>query len=130
MNQAGSHPNSSQPITIFVVDDEPMLLDLALAILEPLGYAVRTFRDPQMALTEFAKTKPALVVTDYQMSGMSGMELIHECRRIQPQQKTMLLSGTVDQRIYAADAIQPDVFLEKPYRVAEFVKSVKQLSGG
>lgn len=130
MSQTSSHPNSSQPLTIFVVDDEPMLLDLAVAILEPLGYTVRTFRDPQMALAEFAKARPALVVTDYQMSGLSGMELIHECRRIHPQQRMLLLSGTVDERIYAADPIRPDIFLEKPYQVAEFIKSVRQLSGG
>jgi CheY-like chemotaxis protein len=120
----GNHP------TIFVVDDEPMLLDLAAAILEPLGYDVRTFRDPQMALAEFSKSPPALLVTDFAMSGMTGMELIHECKRVNPEQKTMLLSGTVDEHIYAADADGPDVFLAKPYQLGEFVKSVKNLANG
>src|SRR5208283_670318 len=34
-------------VTIFVVDDEPMLLEMAVMILEPLKFNVRTFRDPQ-----------------------------------------------------------------------------------
>ncbi len=44
--------------TIFVVDDEPMLLDLAAAILQPLGFEVRTFRDPRLALEEFPNANP------------------------------------------------------------------------
>ncbi|MDD5140050.1 MAG: response regulator [Verrucomicrobiales bacterium] len=129
MNQAKSNTDAGRHPTIFVVDDEPMLLDLALAILEPLGYDVRTFRDPQTALAEFATAKPAVVVTDYAMSGMTGMELINECKRVNPDQKTMLLSGTVDEHIYADDSAKPDAFLAKPYQVGEFVKSVKDLAG-
>ena len=36
--------------TVFVVDDEPMLLELASVIIKPLGCEVRTFRDPEAAL--------------------------------------------------------------------------------
>ena len=38
---------------IYIVDDEPMLLELASAILEPLGYSVETFRSPETALRAF-----------------------------------------------------------------------------
>lgn len=128
MNQTQASGDTSQQPTIFVVDDEPMLLDLAAAILEPLGYNVWTFRDPQMALAEFAQAKPVVVVTDYAMSGMSGIELINECKRANPKQKTMLVSGTVDQHIYADDTAKPDTFLAKPYQVDEFIKLVKALA--
>ena len=80
-----------------MVDDEPMLLDLAATILQPLGFDVRTFRDPKQALAEFPAAKPAVVVTDYAMGGMNGMDLMRECRRINPRQKMILLSGTVDE---------------------------------
>ena len=128
MNQASTNNNPGKHPTIFVVDDEPMLLDLAAAILEPLGYDVRTFRDARTALAEFAKTTPAVVVTDYSMSGMSGIDLIHECKRVNPDQKTMLMSGTVDQHIFEDHAAKPDVFLAKPYQVGEFIKSVQNLA--
>lgn len=114
---------------IFVVDDEPMLLDLAAAILAPLGYDVRTFRDPQTALVEFAKVKPVLVVTDYAMGGMSGMQFIHECKRVNPGQKTLLVSGTVDETIYAHEATRPDGFLAKPYQVADLIAAVQKFAG-
>ena len=129
MNQTQDNQDTGKRPTIFVVDDEPMLLDLAAAILEPLGYDVRTFRDPQTALAEFAKARPAVVVTDYAMSGMSGMELINECKRANPGQKTMLVSGTVDEHIYADDAARPDMFLAKPYQLDDFIASVQKLAG-
>ena len=129
MNQAKANPVAGRRPTIFVVDDEPMLLDLAAAILEPLGYEVRTFRDPQTALAAFAKAKPAVVVTDYAMGGMNGMEFIHECKRVNPGQKTMLVSGTVDENIYAQEEIRPDGFLAKPYQVGDFIAVVRKLAG-
>ncbi len=57
------------------------------------------------------------------MGGMNGMDLIRECRRLNPQQKTILLSGTVDEGIYADAPVKPDRFLAKPYQVHEFVES-------
>jgi CheY-like chemotaxis protein len=128
MNQAKPNVGASSPTVIFVVDDEPMLLDLAAAILEPIGFEVRTFRDPQVALAEIPKAKPALVVTDYAMGVMNGMDLVRECKRINPHQKILLLSGTVDERIYADATATPDAFLAKPYQVNDFIASVKKLA--
>jgi CheY-like chemotaxis protein len=113
--------------TIFVVDDEPMLLDLAAAILQPLGFKVRTFRDPKEALAEYPAAKPAVVVTDYAMGEMNGLDLVRECRRINPRQKMILLSGTVDENIFASAQSKPDRFLAKPYQVRDFVESILAL---
>jgi CheY-like chemotaxis protein len=130
MNHAKRDAGTGPSTTVFVVDDEPMLLDLATVILQPLGYDVRTFRDPQLALAEFSKSKPAVLVTDYAMGVMNGLELMRECRRIQPQQKVLLLSGTVNEHIYADADAKPDAFLAKPYQVHELIGLVKSLAGG
>jgi len=118
------------PVTIFVVDDEPMLLEMAVMILEPLNFRVRTFRDPQTAVAEYSASKPppALIVTDYAMHSMNGMDLIRECKRIHPKQKIVLLSGTVDESIYTKAEIKPDHFLAKPYQVSDFVNLVQSLT--
>ena len=92
---------ASKPSTVFVVDDEPMLLELAALILKPMGCEVRTFRDPETALKEFTLAPPDLVITDYAMGRMSGMDLIRECRRIVPGQKMVLISGTVDEHVFS-----------------------------
>jgi two-component system cell cycle sensor histidine kinase/response regulator CckA len=125
-------PSDNTPVTIFVVDDEPMLLEMAVMILEPLHYQVRTFRDPQTAIAEFSASnpRPALIVTDYAMHSMNGMDLIRECRRIHPKQKIILLSGTVDESIYTKAEAKPDRFLAKPYQVSDFVTLVQSLATG
>jgi CheY-like chemotaxis protein len=127
----GTQPNNP-PVTIFVVDDEPMLLEMAAMILEPLHFRVRTFRDAQTALAEYsaADPRPELIVTDYAMHSMTGIDLIRECRRIHPKQKIILVSGSVDESIYTKAEEQPDRFLAKPYRVGDFVTLIQSLATG
>jgi CheY-like chemotaxis protein len=128
MNHTKPDRGVNSPPLVFVVDDEPMLLDLAAAILQPLGYEVRTFRDPAVALAEFPAAKPSILVTDYAMGAMNGMDLVRECKRINPQQKIMLLSGTVDENIYSDSTSKPDTFLAKPYQLRDFIESVQRLA--
>lgn len=112
---------------IFVVDDEVLLLELAEAILSPLGCRVIKFSDPEMALQEFPKIQPAVVITDYAMGRMSGMDLIRECRRLNPRQKTVLISGTVDGEVFANAAVKPDAFVAKPYDVSKLAELVREM---
>jgi len=114
---------------IFVVDDEPMLLELASVILQPLGYTLKTFRDPDSAIKEFTDSnpQPALIITDYAMHNMNGMDLIHECRRLKPQQKIILVSGTVSQDVYRNSSVKPDLFLAKPYHAKQLVDAVENV---
>jgi CheY-like chemotaxis protein len=127
MSQSKSSSGAGPSVTIFVVDDEQMLLDLAEAILQPLGYDVRTFSDPRVALKEFPAAKPAVIVTDYAMGEMNGLDLVRECKRVNPKQKMILLSGTVDENIYAGLPQKPDRFMVKPYPVHEFIEIIQAL---
>jgi CheY-like chemotaxis protein len=121
-----SHSKNPGPL-VFVVDDEPMLLELAEAILKPMGYMVRSFRDPELALKEFSAARPALIITDYAMGRMSGMDLVRECRRTNPAQKIILLSGTVDEQVFADAPVKPNRFISKPYQINDFYAGVKSL---
>lgn len=116
-----------QPATVFVVDDEPMLLELAVLTLEPLGHVVRTFCSPETALREFAAAAPDLVITDYAMGRMSGMDLIRECRRINPAQKIIMVSGTVDEQVFADARVRPDRFISKPYQLSVFSSCINEV---
>ncbi len=113
--------------TVFVVDDEVLLLELAETILTPLGCKVRTFTDPEVALKEFPAAAPAVVLTDYAMGRMSGMDLIRECRKLNPSQKTILISGTVDGEVFAGAPVKPDLFVAKPYDVNKLVETVRKM---
>ena|ERR1700677_914753 len=124
-----SNPARNSGPLIYVVDDEPMLLELASVILEPEGYQVQTFRDPEVALQTFekAKNRPALLITDYAMHTMNGMQLVQQFRRIAPTQKILLVSGTVGEDIFRDAPAKPDEFLAKPYQAVDLTNIVKAL---
>jgi DNA-binding NtrC family response regulator len=125
-----SNHNAAAPIPsplLFVVDDEPMLLELAGMILGPEGFDVRTFRNPATAVEAFRKSapRPALIITDYAMHTMHGLDLIKACRRIEPRQKIILVSGTVDETVYLDSPVKPDRFLAKPFQTKKLVELVR-----
>ena len=124
-NSLGS--GQSNGALIYVVDDEPMLLELASVILEPLGYTVETFRAPETALRAFraAEPPPALIITDYAMHTMTGMDLAAACRQIHPRQKVLLVSGTVGSDILRGAPVQPNRFLTKPYQAKQLIDMVE-----
>jgi len=127
---ATASDTQSRPL-IYVVDDEPMILELVAMLLGPLGYRVATFRDPAQALAALAAADPApaLIVTDYAMHTMDGMEFIARCREVVPGQKLVLVSGTVSPEIYAASPVKPDRFLAKPFTAQQLVDLVQELVG-
>ncbi len=126
--QRNGHGGDPRPL-IFAVDDEPMLLEMVAMVLEPLGYRVQTFRDPTAAVRAFslAQPRPVLIITDFAMHAMNGLDLIRDCRRLHPQQKILMVSGTVDENIYYDSPHKPDHFLAKPYPAAQLAEIVTVL---
>lgn len=117
-----------KPIVIYLVDDEPLLLDLAEATLQP-HFHVKKFHDPQEALKKFLKEspKPALIISDYAMGKMNGVELMTRCKEVHPRLKTMLLSGTAGAEIVLNATIKVDRFLGKPYQPPLLLEAVQQV---
>jgi CheY-like chemotaxis protein len=123
-------PARDKPV-VYAVDDEVMILELITVLLEPLGYRVLTFADPAQALKSLSASpvRPALIITDYAMHALNGMELIEKCRAIEPDQKILLASGTVGEDIFAGSPIKPDRFLAKPFKTHELAAVVRELIG-
>jgi DNA-binding NtrC family response regulator len=122
------HGRKPKPL-IYLVDDEPLLLDLAELSLSADSYTFRKFHDPEVALKTFlkAKVKPVLLVTDYAMGKMNGMELIEKCKLAHPPLKTVLLSGTAGAEIILDAPVKVDRFLGKPYQPAQLSELVRRL---
>lgn len=121
-------PRSPAPL-IYLVDDEPLLLELAEMVLEGEGYQFAKFRNPAQALEALREASPApsLLITDYAMFEMNGLELIEACRKFCPDLRVILVSGSVSEDILTDAPVEVDHFLRKPYRTVELGAVVKNL---
>ena len=84
------------PAKILLVDDNRHGLLARKAILEELGYAMTVCSDPEAAIQVFSGGPFDLVITDYKMPGMTGVELIVRLREISADTPAILVSGFVD----------------------------------
>lgn len=88
-------PHSS-PQRILLVDDNIHGLVARRQVLEELGYEVGTSTSAESALQIFSQQHFDLVVTDYKMYEMDGLQLIAHLGKIAPSVPTILLSGFVE----------------------------------
>jgi DNA-binding NtrC family response regulator len=102
---------------VYVVDDETMVGDVVQIILRMGGYSPHFFADPELALESLRQDpiKPDLLLTDFRMTPLNGMELIARCKVLQPSLKTILYSGNAGEDVLRQYPVQPDGFLHKPF---------------
>jgi len=116
---------------VYLVDDEEILLNLAEVALRQDGYMVKKFVDPQAALESFTREprKPSLLLTDFAMMPMNGLELSARCKSAHPELKVLLVSGTAGPEVFHACSEDIDQFLAKPYDATELARTVRRLLG-
>jgi signal transduction histidine kinase len=86
---------------VLYVDDDEVMLVMVQRLLQRLGYRVSGFADPQAALTTVREQPRAfdLVVTDFNMPGMSGLQLAAALAALRPDLPIILSSGYVTEDI-------------------------------
>ena len=84
-------------------DDEPMGL-VSAQLLERAGYQVSVFSDPELALKTLRAAPEAcdVLVTDFNMSGRNGLDVVRELAAIRPDLPVVLSSGYFDDALVAA----------------------------
>lgn len=97
VKQAGSPGEEAVPspakCQILVVDDDPSVRESVAMSLMAAGYDVVAAEDGFRALLQLKKTLPDLILSDLDMPGMSGFELLSVVRRRFPQISTVAMSG-------------------------------------
>ena len=101
---------------ILIVDDEPFNLDLLEQELGDLGYTVGRAGDGAQALVQVDKIDPELVLLDYRMPDMNGIEVLHAMRKSKPGLPIVIITahGSIELAVEAIKAGADD-FITKPF---------------
>ena len=116
--------------TVFVVEDDDHVRELARLLLKRQGYAVSTFGSAPAAL-QAADGHPGplhLLVTDVILPGMNGRTLAEEMVRLRPGVKVLFTSGYTANVIAHHGVLEPGIeFLAKPYSMEAFARRVREV---
>lgn len=114
---------------ILVVDDEKMILDLTRRILERAGFEVETTDSGTEAARMFESPRDdiSLAIIDYSLGDKSGIEVIEEVRKTQPDLPVIVSSGHILHPTDLPEQVHRNVtFLQKPYRANTLVEQVQK----
>jgi DNA-binding NtrC family response regulator len=120
-------PDAGQQRIALVADDEPLVRHLVCSVLARKGWRTIEASDGVEALGLSIDEKVDLLITDYEMPTISGLQLANEVRRRTPDVPILMISG------YAAcinvARTHGYLFLQKPLQLDDLVSQVESVAG-
>jgi len=110
---------------ILIVDDEPSIIKLVRAYLEPEGYEIYTAEDGPSALKAARAFNPDLIVLDVMLPGMDGVEVLTRLRRESNVYVIMLTAKTEEMDRVVGLTVGADDYVTKPFSPRELTARIK-----
>ena len=111
--------------TVLVVDNDPLVMLGTAVMLREIGYRVVTATVPNDALGEFERDgAPSILVTDYSMPAMTGVELAHAALSLHPDTRILIVTGHSELDEHLPGDWQ---LLTKPFSSAELRDALARL---
>jgi len=121
-------PQGSEPSTILLVEDEPILLETIGECLRDWGYHVLEAPDAQEAINKLAAASVDLIFSDIRMPGrIDGFGLARWVRERYPAIPILLTTGYEGQSSGPTDSLHNGPILRKPYNLASLRRRVECL---
>jgi len=120
--------SSAAPHCIFVVDDDALTCDLIVNFLNSLGMESIAFTDPRQALDSLDDYRPRIIISDWEMPHLDGLEL---CRRVRARHGNvhmhfiMLTVHTSKEELGRAFDAGVDDFLAKPFNDTDLMARLR-----
>ncbi len=117
---------------VSIIDDEKDITTLFHEALRSInGITVFAFTDPILALEHFQKNKDAyvLVISDFRMTGLNGMELLRKMKAMNKYVRTVLMTALEVQDTIFSDYTKKRIingFFQKPVRLNDLIKEVHE----
>jgi DNA-binding response OmpR family regulator len=112
----------STPSDILIIDDEVAIVDFMIEVLKDEGYSVRSAHNGEQGLNEIAIARPAVVLLDLHMPGITTAEFLD---RLCPHDHAPIVIMTADTR--AADSLSTHrdlTYLMKPFDLDTLIACV------
>jgi CheY-like chemotaxis protein len=110
--------------TILVVDDDPEVREFAVTALRDAGYVVVEAPNAEAALRRLeAERGVDLLITDFAMPLMTGVELIRRVRRTNQDMPAVLITGIAN-KTHADLAVENTAILRKPFGIPELIAQI------
>jgi two-component system response regulator PilR (NtrC family) len=112
--------SKNRPKRVLVVDDEEGIRELLTDYLNKFGYEVVCAADGQEAVREYTKGHFDIVLSDFVMSPMDGLELLAEIRKMDPDATFIMITGypSIDSAMEAMKMGARD-YITKPFNIDE-----------
>jgi two-component system, cell cycle response regulator DivK len=112
--------------TIFVIDDDPGILELATELLEREGYRVLVASSGEEALAMMRAVRPDLILVDYNMPVMNGLEVVQRLKADAETRRIPLVAVTSGPAEDANELIRAGciAFIPKPFEPTSFLRLV------
>jgi CheY-like chemotaxis protein len=109
------------------VDDDPLVLASTSGLIEDIGHEVaEAGGGPQALASAEAAGPPDVLVTDYGMPGMTGLELATALRRRRPALPVVIVTGYAEMQQGADGGV---TWLPKPFSQAELAAAIEAAAG-
>jgi CheY-like chemotaxis protein len=113
--------------SILIVDDEFSLAETLAEILAWEGYAIATAANGRAALAEMEKAVPDLVLLDFMMPVMDGLEMLQAMRQRPGLERIPVILMTAAHLALPSEHRQYDALLRKPFEVSAVLQLVREL---
>ncbi|MGD9301346.1 MAG: response regulator [Desulfobacterales bacterium] len=128
--EAGPAESSAKGKTFLLIDDEPMVTDICEMMLKSLGHTVlKAYSGSEgLKLYEANRNQIDLIISDFNMPGMNGQEVVDKLRIINQSVKVLLSSGGLSVT-HEEDAIARGFngFLQKPYSLDALTDKIAEI---
>jgi DNA-binding NtrC family response regulator len=116
-------------VMVMVIDDDKESRESLESALQLNGFQVKSFHSPRRALKEYKSSAIDVVITDYHLPGMTGMDILKTIHRKKSDTPVIIISGEQEKDI-ASRSLQfgASAFLPKPLNIKAVIAILKKLT--
>lgn len=123
----GDRPATSEPTRVLVVDDEPSVVDVFRDFLSGQGYELSVASSGEEAVELIPQVRPDLILTDVNLPGLSGLEVVRFAKQFDPETCVIVVTGYTTAST-AIEALRQGAYdyVKKPFDLDEVHRSAER----